>query len=276
MNALAGITALLADPFVSDILAGRRDGMLLLDYDGTLAPFVQKRDEARPYAGVVDILARLPVRGPGRFVVVTGRTASELVSFLAPARPMEIWGCHGAERLAAGHAAGRPDVPPREAQALAQALELAQMMAPPESLEQKPVSLALHWRGLGEAARHTLEHDIGAAWAGLARDCELTLHTFDGGLELRLPGMDKGRAVHALRRENPGTSLLYFGDDLTDEDAFKALGPTDVGVLVRSEARPSAATYRITPPGELLQFLARWANTAQIGEPQPRNTHARD
>ncbi|KHK00882.1 trehalose-6-phosphate synthase [Desulfovibrio sp. TomC] len=153
MKARAGIAALLADPFVSDILAGRRDGMLLLDYDGTLAPFVQKRDEARPYAGVVDILARLPVRGPGRFVVVTGRRATELIPFLMPAKPMEIWGCHGAERLPADRAAGRLDVPPAEAQVLARALELAQRMAPPDALEQKPVSLALHWRGLDEAKR---------------------------------------------------------------------------------------------------------------------------
>ncbi|MHC1790598.1 trehalose-phosphatase [Solidesulfovibrio sp.] len=260
MKRLQGLTALLADPSVSAVLAGRRDGLLLLDYDGTLAPFVPNRDEARPYAGVVDVLARLPALGPGRFVMVTGRAASELHPFLAPAKPMEIWGCHGAERLDADGAARIVDVPARAAEGLARAAALARPMTPAQALEHKPVSLALHWRGLPEAGRRVLERDIGEGWAGLAREFGLELKAFDGGLELRLPDLNKGRAVRGLRRENPGTSLLYFGDDLTDEDAFTALGPTDVGVLVRARDRPSAARYRIRPPDELVQFLSLWAD----------------
>jgi trehalose-phosphatase len=274
MNGLAHLPALLKDPFASDILAARRDGLLLLDYDGTLAPFVAKRDEAWPYPGVTDILSKLPTTGSGRFIVVSGRPAADIVRFLHKATPLEIWGCHGAERLSPGQSSHVQALPSHGQAALAQALALAVGTAPPGTLEQKPVSVALHWRGQSAATRQALQRGIGRAWLRLARGSGLELHAFDGGLELRLPGQNKGRPVHALRRENPGTSLVYLGDDITDEDAFKALGPTDLGVLVRAKARPTAARYRITPPGELLRFLALWADAAAPGKLQPGGIHA--
>lgn len=274
MSGQAGLPALLMDPFVSDILAARRDGLLLLDYDGTLAPFVAKRDEAWPYPGVTDILSTLPATGSGRFIVVSGRPAADIVRLLHPATPLEIWGCHGAERLIPGQSPHVQALPSPEQAALAQALALAAGTAPPGTLEQKPVSVALHWRGQPEVTRQDLKRRIGRAWLRLAQSAGLELHAFDGGLELRLPGHNKGRPVHVLRRENPGTSLVYLGDDITDEDAFKALGPTDLGVLVRPQARPSAARYRITPPGDLLRFLALWAEAAAPGKPQPGGIHA--
>ena len=273
MSALAGLPALLADPVMADILAGRREGLLLLDYDGTLAPFAAKRDEAWPYPGVIDILARLPARGSGRFCVVSGRPAADVVRFLAPAIPLEIWGCHGAERHAPGQPSPGLEPGPSQRQALARALELARQTAPPDALEPKPLGLALHWRGLDGQARQDLEDAVGRAWEDLARETGLELHPFDGGLELRLPGQDKGRAVRTLARENPGASLVYCGDDLTDEDAFKALGPNDIGVLAQARARPSAASHRLTPPGELLRFLSLWADAAAPGQPQPGGIH---
>lgn len=274
MKALQGLPALLADPLLSDVLQGRRDGLLVLDYDGTLAPFVAQRDKAWPHEGVVELLARLPARGPGRFVVVSGREAREILRLLHPARPLEVWGCHGAERLSPGQPPRIRDLTARWERALAEALELAARTAPPGSLEPKPVSLALHWRGLAADRRHALRRDIGRAWARLARETGLALRAFDGGLELRPPGMDKGLAVRVLRRENPGTSLVYCGDDLTDEDAFQVLGPSDIGVLVRALPRATAARHRIVPPGELLRFLTLWADAAGTGETRTGGSYA--
>ena len=36
-----------------------RDRLLLLDYDGTLAPFVPERDRAVPYPGVRELLKKM-------------------------------------------------------------------------------------------------------------------------------------------------------------------------------------------------------------------------
>ncbi len=259
MTTLPGLGRLLADPPVSDVLEGKRDGVLALDYDGTLAPFQPRRDLALPYPGVAELLARLPAHGPGRFAVVSGREAGEIANFLSPAAPMEIWGCHGAQRLLPGGLPQTRTLPPQWEQSLHRALELAARLAPPQSLEKKSVSLAWHWRGLDAADRPSLARRIRRAWASLARESGLELRPFDGGLELRPSGWDKGRAIRALRRENPGAIVVYLGDDRTDEDAFRALGPSDAGVLVRANPRPTAAHYRITPPGELLRFLSHWA-----------------
>jgi trehalose-phosphatase len=271
---LPGLEALLADPALAAVLAGRRDGLLLLDYDGTLAPFTPRRDEARPYPGVIDVLARLPETGSGRFAVVTGRPAATAAAFLAPARPSAVWGCHGAERLVPGQPSPLgPATAPETRAALDRAMALALSAAGGEALESKPAGLALHWRGVPAQAREALEARVGPAWAELARQSGLALHSFDGGLELRLPGFHKGLAVTAMARDNPHSTLVYVGDDLTDEDAFQALGPGGVGVLAGRHDRPSAARYALTPPEELLRFLAAWAGAAAPRQPQPGSNH---
>ena len=60
-----GLAALLADP---------ASALLATDFDGTLAPIVEDPDQARPYPGAVDALARLGSR-LGAVVIVTGRPA---------------------------------------------------------------------------------------------------------------------------------------------------------------------------------------------------------
>lgn len=259
MTDLPGLSQLIADPLLAAVLAGGGGGLLLLDYDGTLAPFRTDRDQAVPYPGVVDILCRLP----RRFAVVSGRMAGEVEEFLRPAIPLEILGCHGVERLSPGSGPQTPVLEPRWEKALGQAMAMALIRAPARAVERKSVSVALHWRGMEPWERQMLGQWIGPRWAELAKEAGLVLHSFDGGLELRPPGWDKGRAVRRLRRENPGAVLVYLGDDHTDEDAFEALGAGGLGVLVRADWRPTAARYRITPPEELRRFLRLWAEGAQ-------------
>ena len=53
--------------------------------------------------------------------------------------------------------------------------------------------------------------------------------------------------------------MAYLGDDLTDEDAFRAVATRGLGILVRQELRKTAAVAWLRPPEELLDFLHRWA-----------------
>src|SRR6202521_4919903 len=73
--------------------------VLLLDYDGTLAPFCLNRQQAFPYPGVPPLLQEIIVNGRTRVVIITGRTAREVIPLLAVHPSPEIWGCHGLERL---------------------------------------------------------------------------------------------------------------------------------------------------------------------------------
>src|SRR5205085_3853439 len=71
---------------------------LLLDYDGTLAPFTPDRSRAFPYREIPELISRI-MRCNTRVVLVSGRPATELV-FLSGIHPHpEIWGSHGSERL---------------------------------------------------------------------------------------------------------------------------------------------------------------------------------
>jgi trehalose-6-phosphatase len=61
-----------------------------------------------------------------------------------------------------------------------------------------------------------------------------------------------------LEQEPGGIPAAYLGDDLTDEDAFVAVGDGGYSILVRNEVRPSCAQFWLCPPEELLTFLDNW------------------
>ncbi len=73
--------------------------LLMLDYDGTLAPFHIDRFAACPYPGVEERLATLSGLARVRLVLVSGRPARELRDLLPPSTKAEIWGSHGREQL---------------------------------------------------------------------------------------------------------------------------------------------------------------------------------
>lgn len=241
---------------------------LLLDYDGTLAPFRLDPQQAVPYPGVTAALAALMERTDTRLVLVTGRWTRDLVPLLGLEPLPEIWGSHGWERRFPD---GRVEMP-RPAEPALQALAAAdawveQAHAAGARSERKPAGLAVHWRGLAPAAAERVRAIVTENWALHARDLGVELHAFDGGLELRVPGRHKGDAVDTLRREMPDAALAYLGDDATDEDAFRAVRGHGLGVLVRTELRPTAAGLWLQPPGELLAFLQRWTATRAPARP---------
>src|SRR5919205_3819309 len=86
------------DPFFAVVRRAEKRA-LLLDYDGTLAPFRVERDEAVPYPGIREILPSLVDAGDTRVVVISGRRAHDLPPLLKLEWLPEIWGTHGWERL---------------------------------------------------------------------------------------------------------------------------------------------------------------------------------
>jgi trehalose-6-phosphatase len=105
---------------------------------------------------------------------------------------------------------------------------------------------------------------VATAWAPLERELWVGICDCDGGIELRLSGRTKGDAVTtALAESGPGTAAAYLGDDLTDEDAFHAIAGKGLGVLVRDERRPSAASAWIRPPEGIIDFLERWQHARE-------------
>ncbi|MGA2754600.1 MAG: trehalose-phosphatase [Terracidiphilus sp.] len=237
---------------------------LLLDYDGTLAPFRIDRFQARPWAGVREVLTQIQNQGRTRMVVVSGRPAAEILPLLGVEPAPEVWGLHGAECLRAD---GRREL---EQLSLGVCAKLDCLrddllrQATGGLIEQKPNAIAMHWRGVAPARAKAIEKRTRALFEPLAQMDGLSLLEFEAGIELRA-GRDKGGAVAAILEETEGPNphpdphpTAYLGDDLTDESAFRAVKGHGLGVLVRRQIRPSAADVWLRPPGELHAFLKRW------------------
>ena len=243
-------------------LAGAPTAALLLDYDGTLAPFHIDPAMAHPYPGVEPLLDRIGRLEEDRLVIVSGRALDTLCPLLQLHVQPEFWGCHGRERrLPDGRHSSTP-LPDAARLALAEAEGwTATVMELGGRVERKPGSLAFHWRGLAPGHQRGLEHDLEKRFAALAPAGTLLWHAFDGGIELRAPDCDKGQAVRQVLAElEQGAGVAYLGDDHTDEDAFRALDGHGLRVLVRPKWRATAADLWLRPPEGLRTFLGRWAD----------------
>jgi len=242
-----------------DTLAAAARRCLLLDYDGTLAPFRVERDQALPYPGVSAALDSIIAGRHTRVVIISGRPVQDLPQLLGLKRLPEIWRSHGLERLATDGGYAPPVLPADIAAGLPAARREVEVLDLMTYIEEKPGSLALHWRGLDGAAAAQLREAVYPQWNGIAGRSRLKLSDFDGGLELRSELISKADAVaQVLATEPLDACAAYLGDDLTDEDAFSAIAGRGLGVLVRPELRATAATAWIVPPDELLAFLDRW------------------
>lgn len=243
-------------------LATKRQAALLLDYDGTLAPFQSDPAQARPYPEIEPLLNRIGGLPNDRLIIVSGRWLNDLRPLLKLSFEPEMWGCHGRERRLSG---GKSTfVPLREAAAaaLAQADDWEEAVhALGGRMERKPGSVAFHWRELSPGQRLALQEELSRLFAMLTPADELIWHEFDGGVELRASGADKGQVVRQVLAEMDAGGdycIAYLGDDYTDEDAFAALGDHGPGILVRETWRNTAATTWLRPPEGIIAFLNRW------------------
>jgi trehalose 6-phosphate phosphatase len=233
--------------------------VLFLDYDGTLAPFQIDPSQAIPYPGVREILQQIDFSPLCRLVIVSGRYTKDLIPLLAMNPLPEIWGSHGLERLYPDGHYHIETISPEVLDGFQQAENQIKDEKILHRLEEKPGCLALHWREMNDQLRQMIQDEILPQWEEIARKFGLEVKTFDGGVELRMPGKNKGDAVRQVLSEMPGQPLMaYLGDDLTDEDAFAVIHGKGLGVLVRKELRQTIADIWIKPPAELLNFLIRW------------------
>lgn len=241
-------------------LAAARRRVLMLDYDGTLAPFQLDPLAAEPYPGVRALLDQIMAADHTQVVIVSGRWTRDLLPLLGLKTRPELWGSHGWERLRAN---GDYETSRINAGALKSLLDADDWIRDLEALggrcERKPAGLAIHWRGLDNGQVADIRELVLANWRLQELHKSLVWHDFDGGIELRAPGRTKGDVVReVLGDADDSCAAAYLGDDLTDEDAFQALSGRGASVLVRAQYRPSGADFWIRPPEELLEFLADW------------------
>ena len=244
--------------FLQHIQAAQ-ESVLLLDYDGTLAPFHVDRSLAYPYHGVVSLLDGIVQCGKTRVVIVSGRPIVELRALLTPMSDLEMWGSHGLERQLSDGTYSRVEVSEEDAASLREAEEWVVATGLLTCAEIKFGGIAIHWRGMPPAEARRIQALTQDGWKSLAERSGLKLLRFEAGLELRVSHPDKGNAVRTILAALDGkVPIAFLGDDLTDEDAFQVLKERGLTVLVRDDYRETMAEAWLRPPEELIAFLERW------------------
>ncbi|MGN6424152.1 MAG: trehalose-phosphatase [Asticcacaulis sp.] len=224
---------------------------LFLDLDGTLAPFCDTPDGVGPDARRNGLLRELARRLNGRLAVISGRSIADLDRILDNS-VLCVAGSHGLQRRdARGHVMAAPVHP--GVQVATDAFDDFAAQRPGALVERKPLSVALHYRNAPQA-----EGDVQALALELARATGLKLQLGACVAELVTLGADKGQALNAFMREAPfmNASPVFVGDDLTDEDGFRAaVDLSGYGVLV-GPPRPTRAQCRLDSSAAVIDWLA--------------------
>ncbi len=239
--------------------AAKKRRLLMLDYDGTLSPFVADRANAYPYPGIGRLLGRIISISLNTVVIISGRNALEVKKLLGLRVPVEIWGGHGMERLLPSGRLIQVPIGEESKDIFNRVENWAKRHGLEGSMEEKHGSIAFHVRGLGRKKAETILEETTEYLEDVSEDTNLEVDAFDGGVELRTVGIDKGTVVDKLLQSFEDDVICsYYGDDFTDEDAFKALNGRGVSFLVRSELRQTHADVWIIPPDELKRCLSRY------------------
>ena len=240
---------------VHEIAAHARRLAVFLDYDGTLTPIV-----SQPTQAVLSDLTRQTVRALAAHVpvaVLSGRDLDDIRQRVdiegivyAGSHGFDIAGPRGLRKQVATEFLPIMDAAEKE---------LKEKLAGIHGilLERKRFSVAAHYRQANENGVTKVTRALNEV---VARHSELRTIAGKKVFELQ-PNVDwnKGRAVfwllETLGLEQPEVLPLYVGDDVTDEDAFRALRQRGVGIVVSELPRPTAARYALKSPAEVERFL---------------------
>ncbi len=227
--------------------------LVATDYDGTLAAIVDDPAAAVPVRESIVALRALATLGGTHAAVISGRSLADLAALSSLDGQVMLVGSHGSEfDQDFVRSLTRQQVELRQ-----QVLDEMHRIAARDPLfriEPKPASVAFHYRNVAESVADPAVEEL---LAGAATWADVRVKTGKKVLELTVVNTSKGEAIDALRHRVGATAVVYFGDDVTDEDAFVRLHGPDVSVKVG--AGETAATYRISDPTDVARRLARLA-----------------
>ena len=242
---------------------------ILTDLDGTLIPFAARPEEARPDPELVALLARLASLPGLSLAVVSGRARESLEGLFVDAPRVWLVAEHGGWLRGDGAWQAPVAAEPGALDALAAEFERIAAQYRKAWVEKKTWSLVLHARGIRPPERTGLFVQATAAFASFRGTGYERLEGEDS-LEIRAARVRKSVAVPWIReRAGAGARILALGDELTDEDLFRELAPSDEGVQVGGDRwRATAARWRLAAPKEAVAFL-RWIVTARLESRTP-------
>lgn len=233
--------------------------LVLLDFDGTLAPIAPSPQEARMSAFTKHALRSI-VR-LADVVIISGRSVSDVRKKVG-LRGVTYVGNHGLEWSLPGGGVPVSSQSRKKLNSLYRILMQRRRAYRGLYLEKKRFTFAAHYRLIEPAARKKLAREIIAATKKIDDDCDLRVFQGKRVWEIR-PSIrwTKGEMALAIlrRHKRPRSATLYVGDDTTDEDAFRALrGAITVRV---GKSKRSAARYFLVRRSDVDTLLVRIATS---------------
>ncbi|MFZ5597046.1 MAG: trehalose-phosphatase [Bacillota bacterium] len=243
--------------YLAEKVSGFSKLLLMTDYDGTLVPIRERPELALPGAGLLKALSHLAGKSRVVTAVITGRDTDDIKRMI-PVGGIYLAGCHGAEILYPG---GEKYTAVDEKK-LTPVLEVVagharNCISGMEGflVEKKGFAAALHFRLADQAAASRVVGDFTSAVLPLAIKHRLEFITGKKVVEVRPGGINKGEAVRHLMNLHPSFFPIYFGDDTTDEDAFRVVKEQGLPVLVSEHNKNTAASVRLRGPHDVLRFI---------------------
>lgn len=243
---------------------GERRPAVFLDYDGTLTPIVD-----RPVDAVISQSMRVAVRGLAQrcpVCVVSGRDR-RVVQELMGVDDLIVAGSHGFDIWSPTEGTLEHEAGGGFEELIARVTERVREEADSiegSLVEPKKASVALHYRLVAEADRPRIAAIVDLVLAEHPGELKLTPGKMVYEIQPKLE-WDKGKAVlyllEALALDSDDVVALYLGDDITDEDAFRALSGKGIGIFVgRADdpevgGRGTSAAFVLDSIGEVERFL---------------------
>ena len=205
---------------------------LLLDYDGTLVPFVEDPSLARPDQEVLELLTGLATAARNEVIIVSGRPRRDLEEWFG-ALPVALVAEHGVWlRPKGGDWRMLKTITTEWKERVRPILQLYVDRLPGALLEEKEFSLAWHYRRADPEQASRRARELLDALAGFTRNIDVQVLEGNKVLEVRNTGVSKGSAATEWLGGLGADFILAIGDDWTDEDLFRALPPPAYSVRV--------------------------------------------
>ena len=233
------------------------DYALFLDFDGTLVDIVERPDAVMVDPALPKVLTDLQARLGGALAIISGRPIAFLDGHFVP-HAFDIAGLHGLEQRIAGRLSMcDPDEHPALRDMVAR---LEKLVADKEGLliEDKGCSVAIHWR----LAPHEKDFALATAHAAIeALGNDYRVQHGKAVAEILPSAAGKGKVIERFLHEAPyrGRRPIFIGDDLTDENGFKAVNAHG-GLSVRIGGGETIAKMRLGTPADLRHRLSVWAS----------------
>ena len=239
--------------------------LLLIDYDGTLTPIVDRPELANLPEDTRQLLQALARQPRFTLGVMSGRALADLKNKVSVGGIIYA-GNHGLEIEGSGVSFINPlaeEIRPVLSlvyQLLSQALGAIRGVI----VEDKGLTLSVHYRLVEEDKIEEVKSIFERIVSSAKASGEIRITSGKKVYEIRpAASWDKGKAIKLLmKRYGKGgrkSRLLpiYLGDDLTDEDAFKVIGKygNGISVFVGDDKQDTVARYFLKSPAEVAKFL---------------------